>query len=255
MVACTNSDVAAPRTMTRTSSSNGESSQRSRWAWRRRVSLMKAGVQIGFGVFVVSATNVLQSGIAVFAPHVRRVRNHGVVLPCQQPSLLKQWLEDMGRGVRQSRRASARRRAASRSPAASPPASAEPGSASRTSWRSRTTPAGRRCRPARHGPSSASAFWLNSRISPPRSPRTDTRSAASLLEDRRVEGVGDVGGVHPLALLKRQDVRLRLAVEDAAVVGTGLHHQGEGRKLGRPVVDLQAEQVLLQDQRGMSLAR
>ena len=40
----------------------------------------------------------------------------------------------------------------------------------------------------------------------------------------------------------------RLAVKDAAVIGTGLHHQGEGRKLSRPVVDLQAEEVLLQDQ-------
>jgi hypothetical protein len=61
--------------------------------------------------------------------------------------------------------------------------------------------------------------------------------------------------LHPLTVFKRQDVRLGLAVEDAAVVGTGLHHQGEGRKLRRPVVDLQAEQVLLQDQAGMSLAR
>ena len=59
----------------------------------------------------------------------------------------------------------------------------------------------------------------------------------------------------PVGLDQRPDVRLDPLVEDAAVVGTGLHHQGERRKLGRPVVDLQAEQVLLQDQPGMSLAR
>ena len=70
-----------------------------------------------------------------------------------------------------------------------------------------------------------------------------------LLVNRRVESVRDIGSVHPLAILKRQDVRLRLTVEDAAVVGTGLHHKGEGRKLCRPVVDFQTEQVLFQDQR------
>ena len=57
----------------------------------------------------------------------------------------------------------------------------------------------------------------------------------------------NVGGIHPLAVFKRKNVRLGLAVEDATVVGTGLHHQGESRKLSRPVVNLQAEQVLLQN--------
>ena len=43
-------------------------------------------------------------------------------------------------------------------------------------------------------------------------------------------------------------MRLDAALEDAPVIGTGLHHQREGRKLGGPVIDLQAEEVLFQDQ-------
>ena len=75
--------------------------------------------------------------------------------------------------------------------------------------------------------------------------------------------MGDVGSVHPLAVLKRYNVRLRLTVENAPVVGTGLHHQGEGRKLGRPVVNLQLGWLLsgnqigevLQLKRGLTLKK
>jgi len=67
--------------------------------------------------------------------------------------------------------------------------------------------------------------------------------------DRRIEGLGDAKQRSSLAVYKCQDVRLGLAVKDAAVIGTSLHHQSKGRKLRRSVVYLQAEQVLLQYQR------
>ncbi len=58
----------------------------------------------------------------------------------------------------------------------------------------------------------------------------------------------EFGGVHAPTILDRHDVRLRLAVENAPVVGPSFHHQGQCCKLGSTVVDLQAVEVLLDNQ-------
>ena len=52
--------------------------------------------------------------------------------------------------------------------------------------------------------------------------------------------------------IKRHELSrpLRIAVKDAAVIGTSLHQEGEGRKLSGTVVDLQTEKVLGQDELG-----
>ena len=56
---------------------------------------MKQAVQIGFGVRLILLVHKLfEMSMKVFAAHIRRIRNHSVVLLCQQPSLLKQRLDD-----------------------------------------------------------------------------------------------------------------------------------------------------------------
>ena len=55
-------------------------------------------------------------------------------------------------------------------------------------------------------------------------------------------------GVHALAPLQGQHVQLERLVEQAPVVGAGLHEQGEAGHLGRSVVNVQAIEVLFQDQ-------
>src|ERR1035437_7799857 len=61
----------------------------------------EARVQVCFCTRVLPVYECFESRRVPLASHVRWVRNHSVVLPSQQPSLLQERFDDMSRGVRQ----------------------------------------------------------------------------------------------------------------------------------------------------------
>ena len=66
-----------------------------------------------------------------------------------------------------------------------------------------------------------------------------------------VDGLVQRGCIQPLALLQAQDVELGRVLgvgQQAAVVGAGLHQQREAGELRSAVVDVEAVEVLFQDQ-------
>jgi hypothetical protein len=97
-----------------------------------------------------------------------------------------------------------------------------------------------------------SEIWINEPKVLACSKVSSSALSGSALHAEGREVGGEFVQFQPLALLQAQHVELGRVVEQAAVVGAGLHQQREAGELGGAVVDVQAEEVLFRIRRGMA---
>ena len=64
----------------------------------------------------------------------------------------------------------------------------------------------------------------------------------------KVDGIGQSLHIQPIAVHQRHHIELNAALKQATIITSSLHHQRKAGQLGCPLVNIEAKQILLQDQ-------